>query len=154
MRCRSAFIYKTSFRPAPTARTSQAWPCLQCRSQLAGGMPPGPPGTHASSQFWYTSLIPVFLHISHLMAQHSLPRVLCLGGGYSLFTHIFHIQVFSHLSSGVLLSSESSIFYLHLHLDHSTRFARPCLARGKPLVPPVHIFYSCSGTHVQPLFCY
>ena len=63
MLCHSPFIYKTSFRPAPTARTSQAWPCLRCRSQLAGGTPPGPPGTHASSQFWYTSLIPVSLHI-------------------------------------------------------------------------------------------
>ena len=63
----SFYIY-TSFRPAPTARTSQARPCLWCRSQLAGGTPPGPPGTHASSQFWYTSLIPVFLHISYLMA--------------------------------------------------------------------------------------
>ena len=43
-------------------------------------------GMHASSQFWYTCLIPV------------LPRVLCLGGGYSLFTHIFHIQVFTDLN--------------------------------------------------------
>ena len=106
-------------------------PCLRCWSQLAGGTPPGPPGTHASSQFWYTSLIPVFLHIFHLMAQHSLPRVLCLDAGYSLFTHFFHVQV----SSGVLLSPESSMLYLDLHLYHSTHFARPCLARGKPLVP-------------------
>ena len=37
----------TSFRPAPTAQTSQARPCLRCWSQLAGGTPPGPPGTHA-----------------------------------------------------------------------------------------------------------
>ena len=41
------YILDTSFRPAPTARTSQARPCLRCRSQLAGGKPPGPPGTHA-----------------------------------------------------------------------------------------------------------
>ena len=39
-------MMKTSFRPAPMAQTSQAWPCLRCRSQLARGMPPGPPGTH------------------------------------------------------------------------------------------------------------
>ena len=52
----------------------------------------------------------------------------------------------SHLSSGVLRSSESSMLYFDLHLYHSTRFARPCLARGKPLVPPVHIFYSSLGT--------
>ena len=116
MLCHSPFIYKTSFRPAPTAWTSQARPCLRCWSQLAGGKPPGPPGTHASSQFWYSSSIPVLVHNSHL-------------------------------SSGVL-SSESSILYLDLHLYHSTRFAWPCLARGKPLVPPVHIFYSCSGPHV------
>ena len=114
---RAPFIYQTSFRPAPMARTSQARPCLWCWSQLAGGKPPGPPGMHASSQFSYSSLIPVLVHNSHL-------------------------------SSGVLLSSESSMLYLDLHLYHSTRFARLCLARGKPLVPPVHIFYSCSGTHV------
>ena len=41
------YIYKTSFRPAPTAQTSQARPCLRCRSQLARGTPPRPPGTHA-----------------------------------------------------------------------------------------------------------
>ena len=115
-------------------------PCRRCGSQLARGTPPGPPGTHASSQFWYTSFIPVFLHIYHLMAQHSLLRVLCLSGGYSLFTHIFHIQVFSHLSSGVLLSSELSMLYLDLHLYHSTRFAWPCLARGKPLSPQYTFF--------------
>ena len=92
-------IWNTSFRPAPTARTLQAWPCLQCRSQLAGGTPPGPPGTHAWSQFWYSCWIPVLVHSSHL-------------------------------SSGLLLSSESSMLYLDLHLHHSTRFARPCVARG------------------------
>ena len=91
----------TSFRPAPTARTLQAQPCLRCRSQLAGGMPPEPPGMHASSQFWYTSLIPVFLCITTTMAQYSRQRVLCLGGGYSLFTHTFHtfhIHVFTGLN--------------------------------------------------------
>ena len=114
----------TSFRPAPMAWTSQAWPCLWCWSQLAGGMPPGPPGTHAWSQFWYSCLIPVFVHTSHL-------------------------------SSGVLLSSESSMLYLDLHLYHSTHFAWPCLARGTwspkytffiPVL--VHMFNPCFATNV------
>ena len=56
----------TSFRPAPMARTSQAWPCLRCWSQLAGGTPPGPPGTHVQSQLWYSCLIPVLVHTSYL----------------------------------------------------------------------------------------
>ena len=114
------YFWSTSFRPAPTAQTSQARPCLQCWSQLAGGTPPGPPGTHASSQFWYTSLIPVFLHISHLMAQHSRPRVLCFGGGYSLFTHIFHIQVqYFSVPHRFLQDSKDSWGFLRIPQDYT-----------------------------------
>ena len=110
----SFLFFLTSFRPAPMARTLQAWPCLRCGSQLAGGKPPGPPGMHALSQLWYSCLIPVLVHNSHL-------------------------------SSGVLLSSESSMLYLDLHLYHSTHFTQPCLARGKALV---HMFNLCFATNV------
>ena len=51
----------------------------------------------------------------------------------------------SQLSSGVLLSSESLMLYLDLHLYHSTHFAQPCLARGKALV---HMFNLCFATNV------
>ena len=109
------------------------------------GARPGPPGMHAWSQFWYSCLIPVLVHNSYL-------------------------------SSGVLLSSESSMSYLDLHLYHSTFFARPwytclisvslsklhfslhqwhgqvkrvpCLPRGKPLGPPVHMFNIFFSTYV------
>ena len=43
---------RTSFRPAPTARTSQARLCLQCWSQ-----------------FWYTCLISLLLLIFYLSYQ-------------------------------------------------------------------------------------
>ena len=92
---------------------TNAWLCLWCWNQLARGKPPGPPGTHVQSQFWCTCLIPVLVHTSHGTV------------------HIFHS------SSGALLSSES----LMLHLYHSIHSAWPCLASGKPLVPPVHTFY-------------
>ena len=40
------FIAGQALDPHLRHSARYAWPCLQCRSQLAGGTPPGPPGTH------------------------------------------------------------------------------------------------------------
>ena len=41
-----------------------------------------------------------------------------------------------------------SKLHFSLHQWHGSRFAWPCLPRGKPLGPPVHMFNLCFSTYV------
>ena len=94
---------------------ADAWPFLQHWSQLARGTPPGPPGTHVSSQFSHTCFIPVLVHIFHLLAQHllmhscALVQAPCPLHQYSclipVMVHIFHLMAQCSLMLSCVLES-------------------------------------------------
>ena len=156
-------IQKTIFRPGPTAWTSQAWRCLQCGSQLAGGTPPGPPGTHALSQFWYTCFIPVLVHIfnpsflTHLSSHGTAHCCECCAlVVVTAVSHTFFIYSYFLISVLVYFFHLNHQFYTQTctyttaltSLGHALPGASPWSPQCTFFIPVlVHMFNLCFATN-------
>ena len=135
------------------------WPFLWHGSLLAGGKPPGPPSTHLQSEFLYTCLIPIFMHIfnsnlymfvyiatsTHIICHFITVRRFCKNG--KLSSNFCVCQVHSLLGG----SSQPLLAY-YKELDYFCNMGHSMLGAG-PLIPALVHMLHLNHPIFQILFC-